>query len=355
MSQPPDEPLDTPLDDQEATAATEVATATLHAAPSSSAYRCGYVAIIGRPNVGKSTLLNRLLGQKLAITSHKPQTTRHTILGVSTLAGGQILYVDTPGLHQRGGNALNRYLNRAARAILTDVDLVLLVVEALQFTDEDALALAEIAKAGTPTLIAVNKSDRVADKTRLLPFLRSVSERHGFVSLVPVSALRGHQVEALEAEILAALPAGEPLFPPDQLTDRSERFLAAELLREQLMQRYGQELPYRTTVEIESFTLESSAEARPKAEQPKAERSTGTERAEEPRARIHALIWVERESQKAIIIGHRGEALKAAASQARLEMQKLFDRRVHLEVWVKVKDSWSSDEAALASLGYGEY
>lgn len=343
MSQPPDEPLDAPLDDQEATAATEVATATLHVAPGSSAHRCGYVAIIGRPNVGKSTLLNRLLGQKLAITSHKPQTTRHTILGVSTLAGGQILYVDTPGLHQRGGNALNRYLNRAARAILTDVDLVLLVVEALQFTDEDALALAEIAKAGTPTLIAVNKSDRVADKTRLLPFLRSVSERHAFVSLVPVSALRGHQVEALEAEILAALPAGEPLFPPDQLTDRSERFLAAELLREQLMQRYGQELPYRTTVEIESFTLE----------QPN--RAKATDRDEAPRARIHALIWVERESQKAIIIGHRGEALKAAASQARLEMQKLFDRRVHLEVWVKVKDSWSSDEAALASLGYSEY
>lgn len=370
MSQPPDEPMDepldappdaplaAPLDDQAATAPTAVA-ATLEAAPGGSAHRCGYVAIVGRPNVGKSTLLNRLLGQKLAITSHKPQTTRHTILGVSTLAGGQILYVDTPGLHQRGGNALNRYLNRAARALLTDVDLVLLVVEALQFTDEDALALAEIAKAGTPTLVAVNKSDRVADKTRLLPFLRALSERHAFVSLVPVSALKGHQVEALEAEILAALPAGEPLFPPDQLTDRSERFLAAELLREQLMQRYGQELPYRTTVEIESFTLEPSGEARPKAEQPKGGpktgRSTGTERAEEPRARIQALIWVERESQKAIIIGHRGEALKAAASQARLEMQKLFGRRVHLEVWVKVKDSWSSDEAALASLGYGEY
>ncbi len=302
--------------------------------------RCGYVAIVGRPNVGKSTLLNRLLGQKLAITSHKPQTTRHTILGVSTLDAGQILYVDTPGLHRRGGNALNRYLNRAARAILADVDLVLLVVEALRFTEEDALALTEIVKAGTPTLVAVNKTDRVADKTGLLPFLQSVSERHAFVSIVPVSALKGHQVERLEAEILAALPAGEPLFPPDQLTDRSERFLAAELLREQLMQRYAQELPYRTTVEIESFTLEQTK---------------GTDRAEAPRARIHAVIWVERESQKAIIIGHRGEALKAAASQARLEMQKLFGRRVHLEVWVKVKDSWSSDEAALASLGYGEY
>lgn len=305
--------------------------------------RCGHVAIVGRPNVGKSTLLNRLLGQKLAITSHKPQTTRHTILGVSTLPGGQILYVDTPGLHQRGGNALNRYLNRAARALLADVDLVLFVVEALQFTDEDALALSEIAKAGTPTLVAVNKTDRVADKTRLLPFLQSLAERYGFVAMVPVSALKGDQLEPLETQILAALPEGENLFPDDQLTDRSERFLAAELLREQLMQRYGQELPYCTTVEIESFTLEPV----PGAATP--------EEGGETRARIHALIWVERESQKAIIIGRRGEALKAAASQARLEMQKLFGRRVHLEVWVKVKDSWSSDEAALASLGYGEY
>lgn len=306
----------------------------------SCASRCGYVAIVGRPNVGKSTLLNRLLGQKLAITSHKPQTTRHTILGVSTLAAGQILYVDTPGLHQRGGNALNRYLNRAARSILTDVDLVLLVVEALQFSDEDALALAEIANAGTPVIAVVNKIDRVADKSRLLPFLQVLAARHPFVSIVPVSALKVDQLGRLEAEVLSALPEGEHLFPDDQLTDRSERFLAAELLREQLMQRYGQELPYRTTVEIESFTLEQVR---------------GADQTDEPRARIHALIWVERESQKAIIIGRRGEALKAAASQARQEMQKLFGRRVHLDVWVKVKDSWSSDEAALASLGYSEY
>lgn len=315
-------------------------TASATTAASTGSGRCGYVAIFGRPNVGKSTLLNRLLGQKLAITSHKPQTTRHTILGVSTLDAGQILYVDTPGLHQRGGNALNRYLNRAARSILTDVDLVLFVIEALQFGEEDALALAEIVKAGTPTIVAVNKTDRIADKSRLLPFLQSLSERHAFVSMVPVSATKGDQIKRLEAEVLAALPEGEHQFPDDQLTDRSERFLAAELLREQLMQRYGQELPYRTTVEIESFTLETPSRKK---------------QSEGPRARIHALIWVERESQKAIIIGRRGEALKAAASQARLEMQKLFGRPVHLEVWVKVKDSWSSDEAALASLGYGEY
>lgn len=313
-------------------------TASPELAEASGGNRCGYVAIVGRPNVGKSTLLNRLLGKKLAITSHKPQTTRHTILGVSTLSAGQILYVDTPGLHQRGGNALNRYLNRAARAILADVDLVLLVVEALRFNDEDAMALEMVAQAGTPVVVAINKCDRVAEKPRLLPFLQSLSQRHAFLATVPVSALNGQQVEQLEAAVLAALPPGQNLFPADQLTDRSERFLAAELLREQLMQRYGKELPYRSTVSIESFQLE----------QPKDGEG-------EPRAHIHALIWVERESQKAIIVGRRGEALKAAASQARLEMQKLFGRPVHLEVWVKVKQSWSSDEAALASLGYGEY
>jgi GTP-binding protein Era len=293
--------------------------------------RCGYVAIIGRPNVGKSTLLNRLLGQKLAITSHKAQTTRHAILGVNPLDGGQILYVDTPGIHQRGGTALNRYLNRAARAVITDVDLVLYVVEALRFTDEDQAALEAVATAGTPAIAVINKVDRVGDKSQLLPYLQALAGRHAFLALVPVSATRGTQTDALEQAILKALPEGENLFPPDQLTDRSERFLAAELLREQLTQRYGDELPYRTTVAIERFEEQDG------------------------RYHINALIWVERESQKGIIVGRRGEALKAAATQARLEMQKLFDRPVHLEVWVKVKESWSSDEAALASLGYGEH
>jgi len=293
--------------------------------------RCGYVAIAGRPNVGKSTLLNRMLGQKLAITSHKPQTTRHTILGVKTRPGGQILFVDTPGMHQRGGGALNAYLNRAARAVLDDVDLVLLVVEAMRWTREDDLAVRRIAAAGTPAMVAVNKVDRIADKTALLPFLETLAGRHDFREIVPVSALRGRQVDRLEDLILAALPEGEPIFPEDQLTDRSSRFLAAELVREQLTQRYGKELPYKTTVEIERFEEQDG------------------------RYLIHALIWVEREGQKAIIIGSGGEALKAVATQARIEMQKLFDCRVHLEVWVKVKKSWSSDETALASLGYGEH
>jgi GTPase len=292
--------------------------------------RCGTVAIIGRPNVGKSTLLNRILGQKLAITSHKAQTTRHSILGIKTRPEGQILFVDTPGIHQRGGNALNRYLNRTARSAIADTDLVLLVVEALRWTDEDAQALDAVAQAGVPVMAVVNKVDRVEDKQTLLPFLQALAQRHRFLELVPVSAAKGDQVEALERLVVQALPEAAPIFPEDQITDRSQRFFAAELVREQLTQRYGEELPYRTTVEIERF-----------------EEAEG-------RYLIHALIWVERPSQKAIIIGRQGEALKAAATQARLEMQKLFDCSVHLEVWVKVKKSWSSDEAAIASLGYGD-
>lgn len=292
--------------------------------------RCGTVAIIGRPNVGKSTLLNRLMGQKLAITSHKAQTTRHSILGIKTRPEGQILFVDTPGIHQRGANALNRYLNRAARTAISDTDLVLFVVEALRWTDEDAAALEAIATAGVPVIAAVNKVDRISNKEDLLPYLQGLGQRHAFVDLIPVSAANGDQVEVLELALLRGLPEGEPVFPEDQITDRSERFFAAELVREQLVQRYGEELPYRTTVEIERFE------------------DTGG------RYKIHALIWVERQSQKAIIIGRQGEALKAAATQARLEMQKVFGCPVHLEVWVKVKKSWSSDEAALGRLGYGD-
>ncbi|WP_295886407.1 GTPase Era [uncultured Thiohalocapsa sp.] len=294
------------------------------------AERCGTVAIVGRPNVGKSTLLNRLLGQKLAITSHKAQTTRHAILGVKSRGDGQILYVDTPGLHQRGGNALNRLLNRTARAALADVDLIVLVVEALRFTDEDALALEAAGAAGPPVLLAVNKVDRVKDKTALLPDLERLAARHAFAEIVPLSARTGEQVQLLEDRVLARLPEGERVYPQDQLTDRSERFFAAELLREQLTRRYAQELPYAVSVEIERFEDQGG------------------------RYLIHALIWVERETQKAIVIGRGGEALKATASEARRQMQQMFGCPVHLEVWVKVKASWSSDEAALVSLGYGD-
>lgn len=292
--------------------------------------RCGTVAIIGRPNVGKSTLLNRLIGQKLAITSHKAQTTRHSILGIKTRTEGQILFVDTPGIHRRGGSALNRYLNRAARTAIGDTDVALFVVEALRWTEEDSTALEAIRGAGVPAIAVVNKIDRVANKQDLLPYLHQLGQRHAFLEIFPVSASRGDQVDALEDALVRALPLGEPLFAEDQITDRSERFFAAELVREQLVQRYGEELPYCTSVEIERFEEQDG------------------------RYLINALIWVERPSQKAIIIGRQGEALKAAATQARLEMQKLFDRPVHLEVWVKVKKSWSSDESALGSLGYGD-
>jgi GTP-binding protein Era len=292
--------------------------------------RTGTIAIVGRPNVGKSTLLNRLLGQKLTITSHKAQTTRHAILGIKSRPDGQLLYVDTPGLHERGGSALNRLLNRTARAALADVDLILLVLEARRFTNEDRLALGVAAEAGPPVIAAVNKVDQLKDKSLLLPFLAELGERHDFAAIVPISARTGAQVELLEDQLLARLPEGERPFPDEQLTDRSERFFAAELLREQLTRRYAEELPYAVTVEIERFEEQSG------------------------RYLIYALVWVERESQKAIVIGRGGEALKAAASEARRQMQHMFGCPVHLEVWVKVKESWRSDEAALVSLGYGD-
>ena len=294
-----------------------------------SLHRCGYVAIVGRPNVGKSTLLNRILGTKLAITSHKAQTTRHAILGIHTLPQGQAIFVDTPGIHQRGAGALNRYLNHTARTVMADVDLALLVVEAGRFTAEDEKALRVLADAAVPIIAVINKIDLLDRKDQLLPYLEQLAERHAIRHLVPVSAKRGDQVDRLVDLVIAALPSGDNIFPEDQFTDRSQRFLAAELVREQIMQRYGKELPYKTTVEIERFIEEEGG-----------------------RYLIHALIWVERESQKAILIGRRGEALKGAATQARLEMQKMFGCPVHLEVWVKVKKSWSSDETALASLGY---
>jgi GTP-binding protein Era len=290
--------------------------------------RCGFVAIAGRPNVGKSTLLNRLLGHRLAITSDKAQTTRHAILGIKTRDGSQAIYVDTPGIHRRGGSALNRYLDRTVRAAVADVDLILFVVEALRFTAEDIEALRTVTAAGAAAITVVNKIDRVRDKQRLLPYLQELGDRHSFFSIVPVSAVNGEQIDRLDELVMKSLPQGEAIFPADQITDRPERFFAAELLREQLVRRYGEELPYRTAVEIERFENEGG------------------------RYRISALIWVERPGQKAIVIGKGGASLKVAATQARLRMQELFDCPVHLDVWVKVKKSWASDEAALASLGY---
>ena len=289
---------------------------------------CGFAALVGRPNVGKSTLLNALVGAHLSIVSPKPQTTRHRILGIATRPAGQILYVDTPVLHRGARRALNHSLNRAAHAAIAEVDVALQVVEAGHWTDEDSSVHAALAEHARPRMLAVNKIDRQKDKRALLPYVAGVIERHPFNAVFYVSALRNEGLVELELAILERLPAREPLYAEDELTDRSERFLAAELVREQLMLRLAQELPYATTVEIEQFV----------------EREDGM-------AEIHAAIWVEREGQKAIVIGEGGAMLKAVGSAARRGMERLFARRVHLRLWVKVRAGWSDDASVLRRLG----
>jgi len=290
--------------------------------------RCGYCAILGRPNVGKSTLLNRLVGQKLAITSHKPQTTRHSILGIRTLDQGQAVFVDTPGIPLRGDQPMNRYLNRTARSAGTDVDLILFLVVAPDWTPEDEAALETIGRAGTPVILLVNKVDQLRSKDLLLPYLAESADRYGFEEIIPISATKGDNLEQVEKAVITRLPEADNFFPDDQLTDRSERFLAAELIREQLTRRFAKEIPYALTVEIEQFEEDGGL------------------------YRIAAVIWVERPGQRTIIIGKKGEALKAVGTQARLGMEDLFGRKVFLKLWVKVRKSWSSDEQALARLGY---
>ncbi len=290
--------------------------------------RCGYVAIVGRPNVGKSTLLNHLLGQKISITSRKPQTTRHQVLGIKTGSDYQMVFVDTPGLHKDAEKAINRYMNRAATAAIRDVDLVLFVVDRTAFTDEDEMVLEQINRAGLPVLLVVNKVDLLRDKADLLPYLQSVSARAEFAAVLPVSALRRHNVEELEVEILKHLPRSTFYFPEEQITDRSQRFLAAEIVREKIMRQLGDEIPYAVTVEIESFEKEGDV------------------------LHISALILVEREGQKRILIGEKGTRLRSIGTQARGDMEILFDDRVMLRLWVKVKSGWSDDERALRSLGY---
>lgn len=293
-------------------------------------YRSGHVAIIGRPNVGKSTLLNRILGQKIAITSRRPQTTRHRLLGIHTGADAQTIYVDTPGLHKPGGRAMNRLMNRAASGAMTDVDVVLFVVEGLKWTDEDDYILGLLKEVKVPVVLAMNKVDRLKDKSALLPHIDALRARHAFHDIVPVSAAHGSQVPELVRTIETLLPESPPLYPEEQITDRNERFLAAELIREKLMRHLGQELPYAVTVEIESYVEDDGL------------------------ARIHALIWVERDSQKAIVIGKGGAMLKRIGQEAREDIERLIGRKVFLQLWVKVKEKWSDDERALRALGYGE-
>ena len=292
--------------------------------------RCGYVAIVGRPNVGKSTLLNHLLGQKISITSRKPQTTRHQVLGIKTEDNHQIIFVDTPGLHKDAGKAINRYMNRAASAAIRDVDLVVFVVDRTAWTEEDSIVLEKIEQSGLPTMLVVNKIDLLADKTELLPHLQSLAAKAEFSAILPVSALRQHNVDALEEQILTLLPESGHFFPEDQITDRSQRFLAAEIVREKIMRQLGDELPYSIAVEIEEFAQEGEV------------------------LHISAVIFVERTGQKRILIGDKGSRLRSIGSDARRDMEGLFDSKVMLRLWVKVKSGWSDDERALRSLGYDD-
>jgi GTP-binding protein Era len=299
--------------------------------PSNTDFRCGTAAIIGRPNVGKSTLVNALVGVRLSIIGPKPQTTRHRILGIVTRPQGQILLLDTPGLHADGGRAINRQLNRAARNAVSEADVCVQLIEAGRWTDEDRLVRGILADSQRPRLLAINKIDAQKDKKQMLPFLQKVAGDGFYAGVFLISARKHDGMADLESAIIDHLPRGEAQFAQDEFTDRSERFLAAELIREQLMLRLAQELPYSVTVEIESFT----------------ERDDGI-------AEILAAIWVEREGQKAIVIGKGGEQLKEIGSAARLAMNRLFDRRVFLKLWVKVRENWSDDEAALQRFGYGE-
>lgn len=292
--------------------------------------RCGYVAIVGRPNVGKSTLLNHILGQKLAITSRKPQTTRHNMLGIKTEGAVQAIYVDTPGLHKQGETALNRYMNRTAASALKDVDVVIFVVDRNRWTEEDQMVLERVQYVQGPVLVAVNKVDRLEDKADLLPHLEWLAAQLPNAEIVPISAQHGKNLDTLESLVAGRLPEGDHFFPEDQITDRSSRFLAAELVREKIMRQLGAELPYQVTVEIEEFKQQGRV------------------------LHIHALILVEREGQKKIIIGEKGERIKRIGQEARQDMEVLFDSKVMLNLWVKVKGGWSDDERALQSLGYRE-
>ena len=291
-------------------------------------FRSGFVALVGRPNVGKSTLLNALLGQKISIVTPRPQTTRHRLIGIANVPGGQIAFVDTPGLHHGQTRALNRAMNRTAAAALMDADLAVLVVEALKWTDEDDLALRRVKESERPTLLVINKVDRVQPRERLLPHLAQLAARHPFAALVPVSAQKGTNLDDLRAAILKSLPAGPAMFPADQLTDRSEKFRIAETIREKLTLELVEELPYGIAVEVESMSDN-----------------------EDGQVEVSAVIWVDRSGQKPIVIGAGGERLKRIGRAARVELNKLLGKRFHLTLWVKVREDWADDARALAQLG----
>ncbi|MEX0385808.1 GTPase Era [Spiribacter onubensis] len=300
----------------------------LHGSPPPDTLPAGFVALVGRPNVGKSTLLNALLGQKVSIATRKPQTTRHRILGIHQRDDAQIVYVDTPGLHEGGRTAMNRYMNEAAGSALSEVDVVVFVTEAGRWTEADERVLRRLRGSNAPVIAVINKADRVRDKNRLLPEIARMAERAEFPAVVPVSAEKRDNLEALETAIIDHLPSSPPLFPRDQVTDRDERFMATELVREQVTLMLGDELPYASTVEIEAFEQEGRLR------------------------RIAAIIWVERVGQRRIVIGEGGERIKRIGAASRREMERLFGGRVYLKLWVKVREGWSDDVRMLQSLGY---
>lgn len=291
-------------------------------------FRCGQVAIVGRPNVGKSTLLNSLLGQKLSITSRKPQTTRWSLLGIKTSPGYQILYVDTPGMPGRSSNSLNRHMHREVQNALEGVDVALHVIEALRWTEDDAKVQERLRATRVPVLLVINKIDKLRERSRLLPFLADVAARGGFAEVIPVSAKDNENVQHLESVVQKLLPRAPLAYPEEQLTDRSERFLVAEMIREKLMRKLGDELPYRLSVTVDRFNASGKV------------------------THIHATIWVESTGQKAIVIGHGGKLLKAVGEQARKDIETMLGRQVHLRTWVKVRRGWSEDVKALKVLGY---
>ncbi len=290
--------------------------------------RCGFVAVVGRPNVGKSTLINAIMGKKISIVTHKPQTTRHRILAVHTEGDTQIVFVDTPGIHRKAVKAMNRLMNRTAANALADADLVLFVTDATRWTEEDDDVVYRFRSTETPVIAVLNKVDRVHPKERLLEAISALSKRHQFAEIFPVSALKKNNLDALMAVIPSFLPESPPLFPQEMQTDRSAEFQAAEVIREKLTLMLHQEVPYGLTVQIERYE------------------------SDEGRLTINAVIWVDRDSQKGIVVGKGGKVLKTVGQSARLELSEQLGCRVHLELWVKVKDNWSDSEQDLMRLGY---
>ena len=293
--------------------------------------RCGFVAIVGRPNVGKSTLLNHILGQKLSITSRKPQTTRHQVLGIKTEGPVQAIYVDTPGMHEEEPRAINRYMNKAATSALKDVDVAVFVVDQMAWTTADEMVLEKLSSLKCPVILGVNKVDRIENREALLPHLDMLSRKREFAEIIPLSALKGMNLEPLEAAVSRFLPESVHFYPDDQITDRSERFMASEMVREKITRQLGAELPYSVAVEIEEFRKDGKT------------------------LHISALILVEREGQKKIIIGDKGERLRRIGQEARTDMERLFDSKVMLRLWVKVKRGWADSDRALKSLGMNDF